>query len=310
MSDLTIVMYHYVRPIKGSRFPGIKGLELEGFRNQLDYISTEFNVVSTEQVVDASKNGSKLPPNACWLTFDDGYKDHFEFVLPELVSRKLVGAFFPPRAAIEENIVLDVNSVQHILSSTQCISGLISKINEYCRVAGMSDRQISKLHNKLAFANRFDDANTIYVKRMLQHALPETLRSEIVKQLFKDIIGIKLEEFSKELYMTVEEVKVLIEHGMYVGSHGSMHYWLDRKSAEEQEKEIQHSLEFLNGVGASLKDWVMCYPYGAYNHDTLSLLRKYKASIGITTKVRVANLKIDNPLELPRLDTNDLPQYL
>ena len=39
MSNLTIVMYHYVRPIKESKFPGIKGLELEGFKRQLDYLS-------------------------------------------------------------------------------------------------------------------------------------------------------------------------------------------------------------------------------------------------------------------------------
>jgi len=30
MTQLTIVMYHYVRPIKGSAWPKIKGLELEG----------------------------------------------------------------------------------------------------------------------------------------------------------------------------------------------------------------------------------------------------------------------------------------
>ncbi len=52
----------------------------------------------------------------------------------------------------------------------------------------------------------------------------------------------------------------------------------------------------------------MCYPYGAYNDTTLSLLKKYDASLGLTTEVRVANLKADNPFELPRLDTNDFPQ--
>ena len=31
MSKLTIVMYHYVRPINGSRYPEIKGLELDDF---------------------------------------------------------------------------------------------------------------------------------------------------------------------------------------------------------------------------------------------------------------------------------------
>ena len=50
MNKLTIVMYHYVRPIFGSKFPGIKGLELEGFKGQLEYLNESFNIVSTVQV--------------------------------------------------------------------------------------------------------------------------------------------------------------------------------------------------------------------------------------------------------------------
>ncbi len=61
-------------------------------------------------------------------------------------------------------------------------------------------------------------------------------------------------------------------------------------------------------VGAATKDWVMCYPYGAYNDTTLSLLDKYNASLGITTEPRVADFKSDNPFEFPRLDKNDIPQ--
>ena len=37
-NKLTIVMYHYVREIKNSKFPDIKGLEIENFRRQLNYL--------------------------------------------------------------------------------------------------------------------------------------------------------------------------------------------------------------------------------------------------------------------------------
>ena len=93
-----------------------------------------------------------------------------------------------------------------------------------------------------------------------------------------------------------------------VGSHGSSHHWLDKISLEEQRKDIEQSLKFLRSVGASTADWVMCYPYGAYNDDTISVLKSFDAALGITTEVRVANLISDNPLELPRLDTNDFPK--
>ena len=52
----------------------------------------------------------------------------------------------------------------------------------------------------------------------------------------------------------------------------------------------------------------MCYPYGAYNDNTLSLIKKLGASLGVTTEVGEANLLANNPFTLPRLDTNDFPQ--
>ena len=65
-------MYHYVRPIKGSKFPGIKGLELFGFKRQLDHLSKNFNIVSTEQVINAAKHSSPLPNDAVgWLSMMD-----------------------------------------------------------------------------------------------------------------------------------------------------------------------------------------------------------------------------------------------
>ena len=51
MSDLTIVMYHYVRPIVNSKYPGIKGLELEGFVRQLDYLQENFRIISIKMEV-------------------------------------------------------------------------------------------------------------------------------------------------------------------------------------------------------------------------------------------------------------------
>ena len=84
MSDITIVMYHYVREIEKSKYPKIKGLEFSSFCKQLDYLNDNYKIIKVEEIINCLKTGSKLPPQSCWLTFDDGYKDHFSFVLPEL----------------------------------------------------------------------------------------------------------------------------------------------------------------------------------------------------------------------------------
>tara|TARA_B110000238_G_C16104831_1_gene429935 strand:- start:667 stop:1593 length:927 start_codon:yes stop_codon:yes gene_type:complete len=308
MSELTIVMYHYIRPIVGSEFPGIKGLEVEGFKRQLDFLENNYSIVSSEQVIDKIIKNKALPPKACWLTFDDGYKDHIKYVLPELVNRNLSGAFFPPRVAIKENKILDVNSIHHILSCSNDINKLIADLKNLCLQHGIINEQIDKYYKEYGVANRFDNADTIFVKRMLQHVLPEQIRNEITSILFEKVVGISEAKFSSKLYMSVNEVKKLVSSGMYVGSHGSKHYWLDRISSQKQKIDISSSLEFLEEVGAPTSDWIMCYPYGAYNDTTLSLLRELGASIGITTEFRKANLGIDHRLTLPRLDTNDFPK--
>ena len=308
MNELTIVMYHYVRPISDSKYPGIKGLELQCFKRQSDYLESNYSIVSSKEVIDAVLKNKSLPPKACWLTFDDGYKDHFKYVLPELLSRNLSGAFFPPRIAIEETRMLDVNSIHHILSCNDAIEDLKVDLNTLCGQHDIKDYEINSYYKKYGVANRFDNADTIYVKRMLQHILPEEIRKSITSTLFKKYVGVSESDFSEELYMNVDEVKELVRCGMYVGSHGSMHYRLDRISEKEQRDDISASLEFLEEVGTPTSDWIMCYPYGAYNQLTLSLLNELGALIGLTTEVRKAQIGTDNPLILPRLDTNDFPQ--
>lgn len=308
MNELTIIMYHYVRPIKGSEYPGIKGLEIDGFKRQLDYLAQTYNVISTDQVICAATGSSHLPDNPCWLTFDDGYKDHFKHVLPELLGRNLHGAFFPPRVAIEEDVLLDVNAIHHILSCSFDVKHVVARLKSHCITDGISENSFDRYFEKYAVPTRFDNADTVFVKRMLQHVLPEQLRSFICDSLFQEFVGVSASEFSTELYMTVDEVKELVNCGMYVGSHGSSHCWLNKVSPEEQDKDIKCSLNFLEEIGAATTDWVMCYPYGAHDDATLAVLNKYGASVGITTEARVADLKADNPFALPRLNTNDFPQ--
>jgi len=117
MSALQIISYHYVRDLQNSKFPKIKGLDTKIFQQQLDYLQSEFHIVTTEQVIASLMTGIDLPDGATWLTFDDGFIDHYEVVFPELLSRGLTAAFFPPAQPILEHVVLDVHKIQTVLES-------------------------------------------------------------------------------------------------------------------------------------------------------------------------------------------------
>ena len=160
----------------------------------------------------------------------------------------------------------------------------------------------------MGIPSRFDPAEVVFVKRMLQRDLPEEMRNTLTDELFKQFVSNDEAAFSKELYMSIEQISCLQRNGMYVGSHGFDHYWLNSISEDKQRKEIDLSLKFLEMVGSDAKRWIMCYPYGAYNETTLSILRDRNCLVGLTTEVDIANLEEHDPLTLPRLDTNDLPK--
>lgn len=310
MSALTIVMYHYVRPIRGSRHPNIKGLELEGFRRQLDHLESRFRVVEAEAVIAAAKGGPKLPENACWLTFDDGYRDHLDHVAPELRRRKMQGSFFPPVNAIAGRETLDVNAIHFILDACgDDVTGLVRNLREACRTtAGMSEPEIEAAYAAHATPGRYDTAEVMFVKRMLQHVLPLRTRNAIVASLFERHVGKDLRTFADELYVTADECRAMVADGHFFGSHTASHVWLDREPPEAQAREIDLSLDFLADIGAAAEDWVMCYPYGGYNDATLELLAARGCALGLTTQVGVADLAEGRPLELKRMNTNDFPQ--
>lgn len=306
--QLTIVMYHYVREIKNSKYPKIKGLELDGFKRQLDYLENHYDIIRAEDLINYVVSGKQLPDHPCYLTFDDGYKDHLDYVLPELLKRKLQGSFFPPVKPVTERQMLDVNSIHFILASSTDDAQLVNELNQLCLDSAIHASELDEYWNTYASANRFDTKEVIYFKRMLQHVLPEQLRHNITALLFQKYVDKNEKNFANELYLSRDDLKKLIDCGMYVGSHGYSHCWLNKVSPTSQMREIDSSLEFLKSLGAPTENWIMCYPYGAYDAHTLDILKSKKCAVGLTTKVDFAELEPSKMLELSRFDTNDLPQ--
>lgn len=308
MKNLTIVMYHYVRPIENSKFSGIKGLELYSFKNQLDYLCNNYSIIKAEDLINFSLGKSTLPDNACYLTFDDGYKDHIDFVMPELLKKKIQGSFFPPVNAVEKREILDVNAIHFILSETKSYKNLVSDLNKLCIDYGFTENDLSKFFSKHGLPSRWDNPLVMYVKKMLQHELPTEIRKVIISELFIKYVGIPQNEFADELYLSIPDTKKLIENGMYIGSHGCEHLHLNEQSYSKQVQEIDLSLNFLNKIGAQTNNWIMCYPYGSYNDDTLKIIKLKNCAVGLTTKPGLAKLDKKNMLELERFDTNDFPK--
>ena len=306
--QLNIIMYHYIRPIKKSKFPKIKGLEVSSFKKQLDYLSKKYNFITAQQLIAYSLGEDNLPTKSCYLTFDDGFKDHINYVMPELLNRKIQGSFFPSAESIEKAKLLDVHAIHYILASINDYKKLVTELNIICTDLGYTKSDLNLFYKIYGVAGKYDSAEIIYIKNMLQHVLPKSSRSIIISYFFKKYLGHNMKQFAKELYMSIPEIKKLIENGMYVGGHGYSHDWLDKLKKPLIKKDIELSLKFLKKVGASIKNWIMCYPFGEYNQDVIDILKSKKCAVSLTGTSGMANLDPKKMLELNRFDTNDYPQ--
>jgi len=304
-------MYHFVRDLKHTRYPEIKGLDSADFVEQIEYIKRHYEPITIEDLIGATRFESrKLPPKAILLTFDDGYFDHFETVFPVLEKYRIQGSFFPPAKAILEHRVLDVNKIHFVLASVQdkslIIKSIFAEIQNNMIRYGLEGPE--GYYEQLANPNRYDTADVVFIKRVLQRALPEELRGRIVDKLFAQFVTNDEQAFANELYMSVEQLRHIRSSGMHIGSHGYDHYWMNTLDEDGQLREIDRSLEFLETLGCDLQNWAMCYPYGGYNQSLLAILKSRKCAIGLATEVAIADLALHNVLALPRLDTNDLPR--
>ena len=188
--SISIIMYHYVRDLKHSRYLEIKGLDIDLFKEQIAYIKKHYNVISAYDLMDIIESDSGLPPKALLLTFDDAYIDHFTQVFPILDEQKLPGLFFPPAKSVLEHQVLDVNKIHFILASVPNKNDLVNEIYRYLdENRSPYELETNEYYWKnLGTQSRFDTAEVVFIKRILQRELPKSLRKIITDGLFRKYV--------------------------------------------------------------------------------------------------------------------------
>lgn len=94
---LLVLMYHRILPPKDARIvneqPGMI-VQPDTLRMHLRILREHFEIVPLEQWLDRAASGLPLPKNACALTFDDGWRDNFEYAYPILLQEQAPATIF------------------------------------------------------------------------------------------------------------------------------------------------------------------------------------------------------------------------
>lgn len=305
MNSFTTINYHYVRPIKNSRYKNIKGLELKKFINQLDYLKKNYNIISAEEITNHIIHKTKLPKKSCLLTFDDGYKDHYKYVMPELMKKKISGCFFPSAENILKNNVTETNKIHFILEKQKNNNLIIKDINNFLKSKNFN-LPSKKIFNNFErkFVKRYDNKKIKYIKYLLQSWIPDPMKSDCCTYLFNKYVKVNEKEFSKKLYLSLKEIQEMVNNGMTIGGHGYKHLRLGDLSYKNQFIEINKMLEFLNKFDIK-KRWIMCYPYGSFNNNTKKILKKKNCLLAFSATPGRSLLNKKNIFSIKRYDTNE-----
>lgn len=307
----TAIVYHYIRDFEHSLFPKIHGLSVGDFEKQLDYLQENYEIISLADIISAIDNNKDLPRRCVLLTFNDNLADHYKNVFPILMARGLKGIFYSEAEAIKQERILQPHKIHHILASAPDLEDIEQRIRE---ILGKKGTSIPLDNYKFDFIDKtdehyFDDNKSMIIKRLLQFGLARSTREEVADRLFDRYVGIDQQVFSKDFYMNLDQIRMMIRHGMSFGIIGSTHQWLAALSRQDQLSEISGSIKILKAAGMNPNQLTVSYPFGSYNEDTLEILQSFRCRLGFTGTIDIADLDSNHHLELPRLDTNDVPKY-
>jgi peptidoglycan/xylan/chitin deacetylase (PgdA/CDA1 family) len=301
---VAVLMYHYVRPIKDSKFSRIKGLELNEFQNHLDILESKSLLLTPEEFVNLDSLVSNDRKPFSLLTFDDGLIDHYKFVLPELKKRGHKALFFPSSLPWQEKRIATVHRIHFLLEAFEEPQQLLNLIEVYLQSLG-HENLVNGLEVPKQIAY-YDKPTEKRIKFLLQRALPRDVREELVAEFFKRYVSADEADFLSNIYMTEENLLELVDSGMEIGSHGRAHEWFEDMTHQEQLSDLESGIHYLSELLPDYRPKSFSYPYGSYNKTTLDLIEQVNFTYAYTVKKDFFDSLKDSFLEIPRFDANDI----
>lgn len=296
------VMYHYIHdktyPYKYPHF-----LSIYEFRKQLDYFSTYDRVLSKNELLDIISSRIPVPDDGVILTFDDGLLDCYNFVFPELLSRKLFGIFYIPTNIFKEGQLLDVHKIHLILGSEDGVRLLKQAVSVF-----ITSSLMQKINTDFPETYKYQSNSyeVTEIKKILNYAISPKKKSIILREVMTRL-GLDEKVISKAIYLSKDNVLEMHRSGMLFGGHSVTHCILSRQTTAQQRKEIAESFAVLRDLLGENIVKTFSYPYGrigTFNNISLKILREIDCKFSFAVSHRnISNVDIINNIQqLPRWD--------
>jgi peptidoglycan/xylan/chitin deacetylase (PgdA/CDA1 family) len=301
------IMYHYVRP-DDPALPYFRHLSVDNFLKQLDFFASQFRFLSKDEFLWSLKTSTPVQDGII-LTFDDGFKDHYQYVLPALKKRGLWGIFYIAVAPYVTRKLIDVHRI-HMLLGKYGGERILASMGPLISENILSDAYRAEFR-ELTYKFQNNDEYTNIVKRTLNYYISYEHRGRIIDDLMSVFFPDE-KTLVENFYMTSDEIYELHKAGMIIGSHSVNHFLMSKLMINDQQKEIEASFSFLEGVIGKVDVKTFCYPYGgfySFTDDTQRLLDQNDClfSFNVESRDIEKNDLLEKKQVLPRYDCNLFP---
>jgi len=274
--SLVVLMYHRVLP-KDSPARQIEQPGMYVSPETLDLHLTElkryFELVHLDEWLRRAKQGAPLPKLACAITFDDGWRDNYDFALPELMKHSAPATIFLVSSYIGTTYRFWPNQLISLLQKSFAAPGSVSLPQPLGRI----------VEPLLAEARDRGRLTVEDVDRAVQEA--KTFDEQEIRRCV-DAAEMSCENASAAAeILNGEEVAKMSATGMIrFGSHTATHFRLGgRMSSQQLEREIVGSRKVLQALSGQAID-LFCYPNGDTSPAAVDLVRRHYLGAVTTRK--------------------------
>lgn len=291
---LLIVMYHRVLPrghaARHFEQPGMI-VSPETLAMNIRVLREHFTLMHVDEWVNRARSGAELPPLACALTFDDGWRDNFSYAFPVLRAEQAPATIYLVSGFVGSNYGFWPTTLARLLCSSW--------------LAG--DRRVPE-----ELARRFPVAAVPVAVpadsvRIAANALVEVLKATqddvTMRQFVSDLQSGADAAAEPELlsWDQINEMKAsgLVRFGSHTCAHTRLCANVDpdlaRSEIEQSAAEIERQLK--------VPVTAFCYPNGDHAPHTVELVRR-RYSSAVTTRFGWNDTSTD-PVLLRRVGVHD-----
>jgi peptidoglycan/xylan/chitin deacetylase (PgdA/CDA1 family)/CelD/BcsL family acetyltransferase involved in cellulose biosynthesis len=263
--------------------PYFGGLPVAVFRKQMNLLRRHFHVLPLEELVERA-DVDDVPPNAVAITFDDGYRDNYQYAYPVLEELGLPATIFLVTDAVECNAPIWHDRVFEAFRMTR--AGFVALGGEELSIQSMSEKD-EVLERVLSRLRTLDPADRdreidLLLRKLRVCVAPDACLPKL----------------------SWSEVQTMHQGGIGFGAHTVRHPILSRMPIDAAAKEIRLSKEIIETrLGAPVN--LFAYPNGKredYNEELKDVLRD-AGYTGAVTTVWGANDATTDPFELRRMSS-------